>query len=170
MDKGKSMNHVPVSIVELGAPDGDVDAEATKYLIGMFNVADVLQANLFNRKSAARSVFGLMSRNAERQLKLVHEEMRGQSAKTKDIDGKPFYVEVFDRKDQGVSLRWRTVGAKHEHVLWSDVLVRLDGVPPQMVRWYSDVNRRIQILNLCEQNTRASLRYAKRLCEVLASN
>lgn len=136
----------------------------------MLDTHEVLALDVIERPEHARSLFNKLGRMRTKELSQVHESMKSLSMKTKGIEGKGFYLEVYARKLKGnenVSIRWRLVGRRHTHVTWAVIEPLLVRLPAQMSRWYVGVNSQAQVLNLWERYVRSGVKYSSELAEVI---
>jgi hypothetical protein len=98
-------------------------------------------------------------------LDSVHVAMRQLSSTSKQIEGKRFYIELYDLRVRtgGVRLRWRAVDVNgHKNSLWTAVAQGLDTMPAMMSDWYRKSNIDMEWLNTVELVLRGVLREAKR--------
>jgi hypothetical protein len=107
-------------------------------------------------------------RSFESVLEGVHTDMRELSVTSKQVGGKQFYIECFDKRAQnnGFALRWRKVDANgHKHILWVDVNRHLVNMPKTMSDWYIKLNNDIEWLNTVEKTMRGLIKQTSRFAK-----
>jgi hypothetical protein len=100
-------------------------------------------------------------RSFEGSLQVVYLDMRRLSASSKQIDGKRFYIECYDKRAQGygMTLRWRGVDLQgHKHTLWTKVEMNLHTMPDVISNWYIKSNKDMEWLNMMDKTIRGMLK------------
>lgn len=100
-------------------------------------------------------------RSFELSMHDIYGCMRRLSSVSKQIEGRRFYIECYDKRSQGygMTLRWRGVDLQgHKHALWETVEGDLNTMPGVVLDWYVRSNDEMSWLNTIEKIVRGMLK------------
>jgi hypothetical protein len=116
---------------------------------------------------AKRGELVAWNRECTAALQATYEEMKRFCLTVNEMKARAAYVILHQRSPviSGQMVRWRSY--QHRHIKWVDVQPMLKDSPRQVIEWYVEVNKQMEMLNLQERTQRAFVKVTVNALEVI---